>query len=227
MPGSSNTAATARQQAQEILSKPPYRTTPAHTPRPLAGVFHALGRGIEWLFAPPFRWLDHHLLLHIAHGVTGVFGRWWLLAVGALAVGVGVLVAFLLIRRRTRIAASMTRAATGERDVEPDALEQAAAAAERAGDHEAAVRLRFRAGLTRLARRGVIANQDAQTGRQLALGLHSPTFDTLAHRHEVIVYGRDPATADDAAGALHDWPRVLAEVGSAGPPPPSSGAAAP
>ncbi len=216
MPGSPTYSSAARHQAQAILSKPPFATTPDRTPRPLAGVLDAIGRGLEWLFARPARWLYHHLLVHIGHGFHVAFGNWWPVALGVLALGTGVVVGLLLVRRRARISARTAPTRGIDRQGEdPDELERRALGAEEAGDHEAAVRLRFRSGLLRLARQGVITNQDAQTDRQLSVRLQSPTFDTLAVRHEVIVYGRDPATEDDVAAARHDWPRALAEARSA------------
>jgi len=119
----------------------------------------------------------------------------------------------MLVRRRTRVSAKeVTTASIGGPLEDPDDLDSGASAAEGSGDHETAVRLRFRAGLLRLARRGIITDYNAQTGRQLSQRLHSPTFDALARRHEVIVYGRDPATSSDAATARNHWPRVLVEA---------------
>jgi len=213
VPGSSGFSSSARQQARDILAKPPYKTTPAHTPRPLAGVLHALGRALNAVLGGPARWLYHHLLLHIGHGFKVAFGGWWVVVVGVLAVGLGVTVGMVLIRRRARISAREVISGPFGRAVEdPDELDRRATTAEDSGDHETAVRLRFRAGLLRLQRRGVIVDQDAQTDRQLAARLRSPTFDTLAGRHELIVYARDPATELDCAAARAGWPRVLVEA---------------
>jgi hypothetical protein len=213
MPGSSSYSSTARHQAQQILSKPPYRTTPSHTPRPLAGVFHGIGRGLEWAVGHPARWLYHHVLLHIGHGFSGAFGGWWPIALGAIAIAVGVMVGVLLVRRRTRLTdTDVSSGSMRARLEDPDEIEARAVAAEASGDHEAAVRLRFGAGLLRLALQGAIVDYNVQSGRQLSRLLQSPTFDALANRHEVIVYGRDPATTSDAASARDGWPRVLTEV---------------
>ena len=195
------------------MSRAPYRKAPSHTPRPLAGVLHALGRALNATLGHPARWLYHHLLLHIGHGVKTAFGGWWVVVLGVVAVGFGVTVGVLIVRRRGRISAreQMSGSFGGAFD-DPDEIERQASDAENAGDHETAVRLRFRAGLVRLHRRGIIVNEEAQTGRQLALSLHSPTFDALAGRLEMIVYARDAATAADAATARTDWPRVLDEA---------------
>ncbi len=215
MPGSSSFSSSAREQARGILAKPPYRTTPSHTPRPLAGVLHALGRALNAALGGPARWLYHHVLLRIGHGFTSAFGGWWIVVVGLIAVGLGVAVGVLLINRRARISARDVASGSIHPAIEdPDELDRRAASAESSGDDETAVRLRFRAGLLRLQRKGVIVNQDAQTGRQLSERLHSPTFDALAGRHEMIVYARDPATPVDAVTARTDWPRVLVEARS-------------
>jgi hypothetical protein len=206
-------SSTARDQARDILSKAPYRTTATHTPRPLAGLFHALGRALNAAFGRPARWLYHHLLLHIGHGFTSTFGGWWIIVLGVLAVALGIAVGVQVVGRRTRVTARLSSTGSMVTDsVDPAALERSAAEAESSGDHETAVRLRFRAGLLRLQRGGVIAHPEAETDRQLAVVLHSPTFDTLSGRHERIVYAGDHATSTDAAEARTGWPQVLSEV---------------
>lgn len=212
MPGSSSFSSSACDQARHILSKAPFRKVPSHTPRPLAGVLHALGRALNAVLGRPARWLYRHLLVHIGHGFRSTLGGWWVVVLGVLAVGLGVAVGVLIVRRRARISARepTTRTMAGDTD-DPGEMERRAAVADSAGDHETAVRLRFRAGLLRLQRQGVIVNQDAQTDRQLSVTLRSSTFDILAGRHEMIVYAGDRATSDDAETARTQWPRVLVE----------------
>ena len=165
-------------------------------------------------FGRPARWLYHHALLHIGHGFTSAFGGWWVVVVGLLAVGFGMAVGVQIVRHRARISARPPSSASAEFvSDDPDVLEHRAADAEQAGDHQTALRLRFRAGLVRLQHRGVIAHPEAQTDRQLTAALHSPTFDALAGRHEKIVYARDDATSADAVAARTGWPRVLVEAG--------------
>lgn len=171
-----------------------------------------MGRALNAALGRPARWIYRHLLLHIGHGFSAAFGGWWVLVAGILAVGLGITVGVLVVRRRTTVAARATSSLPIESSTEdPDAIEQRAVDAEGAGDHEEAVRLRFRAGLVRLQRIGLVVNQQSQTGRQLSVTLHSPTFDGLAGRHERIVYAGDDATAEDAVTARTDWPRVLVE----------------
>jgi len=206
---------TAREQAHQILSRPPYTKAPSHgPPRPLAGVLHAMGRALAYVVGRPARWVYHHLLLHLGHGFKLAFGGWWPVAAFTAAVVAGVLVGVLLVRRRTRPGRAAGTAKATETEADPDALDRAAAEAEGSGDYETAVRLRFRAGLLRLARRGLLARYDALTDRQLSTQIGSPTFGSLAGRHEAIVFGRDPATALDAADARERWPRVPAEIGA-------------
>jgi hypothetical protein len=207
-------SSTAREQAREILSKAPFKTSPEHTPRPLAGVLHALGRVLDALVGRPARWIYHHLLLDVGHGFRTTFGGWWPIAAGALCVGAGVLLGVALARRRSRPAGGDHRRALPAAAEDADDLDARAASAEDAGDHEAAVRLRFRSGLVRLSQRDVLTDHWALTDRQLSSRLRSATFDVLAGRHEAIVYGREPATAVDAEEARRGWPRVLAEVPS-------------
>jgi hypothetical protein len=212
VPGSSSFSTSAREQAHGILAHPPYRTTPSHAPRPLAGVFHAIGRGLNAALGRPASWLYHHLLVHIGHGLQSTFGGWWVIVVGVMATVLGAAMAVMIVKRRARISTrDVASVGTGAGTEDPDDIDHRALAAESTGDHETAVRLFFRAGLLRLQMKGLLSNQNAQTTRQLTEHLHSPTFNALAERHEVIVYARQPATAVDVDTARRDWPRVLAE----------------
>ena len=101
----SSFAAAARDEAAQILSRPPYTNRPGRFPDPLAGALRAIGRGFVWVFGHPTRWLWHNALapiFHTAHSVLGAGG--WIVGV-VLALGLGVGVGVLLIRRRSRIAA--------------------------------------------------------------------------------------------------------------------------
>lgn len=211
----SHYAAAARHEAQTILSRPPYQSSPP--PRPLAGVLHAIGHGIDVVFGSLARWLYHHLLLKGAHGFHLLFGGWWLVALGVLACVLGALLALVLVRRRTRVgSAGEPESQQSSSKADPSELEQRADGAERAGDFETAVRLRFVAGLLRLQRRGLVDNSAARTGRQVAPTLHSLTFNQLVDSHERIAYAGQPASASDSVAARDGWPRVLAEAHSDG-----------
>jgi hypothetical protein len=202
----------ARHQAQQILLHPPF-TTSDHTPRPFAGVLHAIGHGLDVAFGPIWHWTVLHLFHPVGSGFSSAFGGWAPVVGIVLAVGLGVVLGWLLIRRRTRISSHANPATEGRTlPIDPGALDEQARRAEADGDHERAVRLRFRAGLLRLERKKLIGNRDVTTNTQLSNSLHSPSFDSLARRHESIVYGGDPATSQDAATARERWPSVLDEA---------------
>jgi len=133
-----------------------------------------------------------------------------------LALAVGALAATLVVRRRSRIEARHQRGGSLSSGEEPGALEVEATAADAAGDFERAVRLRFRAGVLRLVRQGSVVDERARTDRQLTVLVSSRTFEQLARSHERIVYGREPAVAEDSSTARQQWPRALAEARSAG-----------
>lgn len=207
MGSSSNFSSGARRQAAHILSQPPFTTRPGHVPDPLGGVFRDIGHWLDDIARPFARlWHDTFSLFH------GVFGSFTDPVLVILAVALGGLLAWWLIRRRTRIGARQdveTPVATSDRAVD---LEAAAAAAEAEGDLEAAVRLRFRAGLARLESAGIIAGPLVTTTEHVSEALRNATFDYLAERHEAIAYAGSTATLVDATSAREGWPHVIDEV---------------
>ena len=86
----------------------------------------------------------------------------------------------------------------------------AADAAERAGRLDAAVRLRFRAGLLRLGDRGAIRYRPSVTTNEVRRVLGSETFDELARTFDAIAYGGRDAEPPDVDAARREWPRVVA-----------------
>ena len=82
----------------------------------------------------------------------------------------------------------------------------------RAGDLDAALRLRFAAGLERLEDRGLLHDRASLTTTTLAGQLHSSTFDELAVVHSRVAYGGVDASPDDVERAFSSWPRVADEV---------------
>lgn len=191
----------AAEDARRILEG--RRFNPSPVPRPFRGVLRRLG---GWL-----------------RPVTGPLGRLWddvagnAVATGAAAavvVGLAALVTARLVGRRRAAGVGHERwARTAREGDDPDALEARAAAAERAGDLERAVRLRFRAGLVRLHRAGAIVDRPALTTGQLTRQVTSARLRGLAATFEEVAYGRRPATADDVDAARAGWPRVLEEAG--------------
>jgi hypothetical protein len=95
----------------------------------------------------------------------------------------------------------------------PDELERAADAAERAGRLDEAVRLRFRAGLLRLGDRGAIRYRPSVTTNEVRRVLGSDTFEELARTFEAVAYGGQEATPPDVDSARRDWPRVVSSAG--------------
>jgi hypothetical protein len=185
-------AAVPRGQAQRILAGRRFHE---------AGLPHPFRRPLRWLgdrvrpvghaMARAFRWL--------AERVPGGAAVVWL-AIAALVAAAAAVGARELARRR-ELALEAARADAQAED--PAELERRAAAAERDGDWEAAVRLRFRAGLARLG------EPAAATTGAVAAELRSPDFDVLGARFDAIVYGGEAAQPADAEQARERWPAVL------------------
>ncbi len=103
----------------------------------------------------------------------------------------------------------------GERAPDPRRLERLADEAEGRGELERALRLRFRAGLLRLARVEAIPEPETLTSRQLVRVLGSDQFGKLARDLDEVVYGGRPASRADVENARTGWPQVVARAGSA------------
>jgi hypothetical protein len=198
-----------RQEAEALLSRPPFR--PRSLPHPLAGPLRALGRALDTAgtflahqVAPIVQFSEHHL------GTQGLLD----LALAGLAlvlVIVGV-AAFRLLGRTTRAGVEPFSRRRPARVVDAAALEAEADRLERSGRLDLAFRLRFRAGIVRLEQDGALAVSDAETPRELAQRLGSPSLGVLARDLEEIVFAGRPAGAGDLATARERWPRVLDEV---------------
>jgi hypothetical protein len=130
---------------------------------------------------------------------------WSVLA--AILAAVATVVARKLLSRRVSAAQQAIAHERAEQD--PRTLDRQADEAERAGDLETALRLRFRAGLLRLDRRGAIVFRPSISTREVQRTLRSDAFDGLAATFDDVVYGgRAPAPADVDA-ARRDWPEVV------------------
>jgi hypothetical protein len=195
----------ARRVAEEILAD--RRFHPAHAPRPFAGFFRRAG---ELVVDPVLR-----LLRAIGGALPGVGSPLWL----GLAVVVVAAAVFLTLRLSNRRSGSgfagAGRRRPGDGGLDPEELEQRADGAERRGDLDAALRLRFQAGLLRLAGTGVLRLRPGLTNAAVRRTLRSPRFDELARHFDEVAYGGRPATATDVAAARAAWPLV---VESARPP---------
>lgn len=189
----------ARDQAREILGSRRYK--PADVPRPFEGALEWLGdrlRPIGDFFS------------RITESLAGK------IVLAALLAGIVTVIALLVARRR---AASAAGAGTGrgrgatDEGLDPARLERDADAAERGGDLDAALRLRFRAGLLRLDRAGAIRFRPSITTGQVARRLRMPAFDDLAVTFDAVAYGGRHASTTDLSTARASWPRVVDEAG--------------
>lgn len=190
------TPAEARAAARRILDRPEYQER--RPPRPLRGV-------LEWIgerFAP------------VGRAVDDVGGN-RLLAVGvaaAILVTAGVVTALVIRHRAGAASGGAGWAPAGGRRERPGELDRRADAAERGGDLELALRLRFRAGLLRLDEAGVLSYRASLTTGTVTRAVTSPALARMASTLEEVVYGRRPASLDDLAEARAGWPAVLREV---------------
>jgi hypothetical protein len=172
-------------------------------PRPLHGALVWLGARLTPL-ARPFRWL--------ARQVPG--GAWALLGVlGVLVVLASAAVAGRTARRRGANLLARDERARGAAGQDPRQLERDADAAEAAGDADAALRLRFRAGLLRLGRARIVPLRDSLTSGEARRLVRLDDFDLIAGAHDEVVYGGRTARAEDAVDARERWPIVLRSKG--------------
>jgi Domain of unknown function (DUF4129) len=189
----------ARRIAHGILGSRRFRSAP--TPRPLRKPLSWLGDRVSGIFD----WFGR-VFSHIPSGLL------LLLAIAAVVALVVFVVRKILAQRGApdgRVRAARRNDDDGE---DPDELERAAVAAERAGRLEAAVRLRFRAGLLRLGDRGAIRYRPSVTTNEVRRVLGSQTFDELARTFDAIAYGGRDAEPPDVDAARREWPRVVSSA---------------
>jgi hypothetical protein len=189
-----------REDAARILSDRRFRES--EVPRP----FHGLLVWIREQFAfvgRPFEWL--------AERIPGGPRVLWTLLAGA-AIALAVFVARRTAQRRAGRGLTRARERRDARGLDPRELERRADEAERRGDLEAAVRLRFRAGLLRLGSKEVIPRRESLTTGQVRRLVRLKEFDGLARSHDEIAYGGRAASRDDAEAARAGWPVVLAKA---------------
>ncbi|MGI8774115.1 MAG: DUF4129 domain-containing protein [Actinomycetota bacterium] len=193
--------AAVRVSAREILQEPRFRG--ADPPRPFAGLLQRLGR----LFERPFEWIAERFRSLSGWGKASA-----LATAGAILLAAGWGLARLVVRRRVNRYSPAYKTVPAQAPIGPERLENAADTAERQRDYALAVRLRFRAGLLRLAAKGVIEFRPSDTSLALRRTLSSPIFDHLAERFDAIVYGGEEATDQDVADARLEWRTLHQEI---------------
>lgn len=187
--------ARAREEARDILSERRFRGSRA--PQPFRGVLHWLGERLSFV-GRPFRW------------VASLLPAWLEQLVAAAVVVAAILVAARVVRARSPASIGGRRPGLRGRPEDPERLERAAAEAERRGDLEFALRLRFRAGLVRLAAARAIPARSSLTSGEVARLLRNPSFDRLASEFDEVVYGGRAPRLEDLETARRDWPQVVA-----------------
>ena len=182
----------ARQLARRILAQ--RRFQPEKSPQPLRRPITWIGQKINDLTSPLFR-------------VLGRSG--WILVVVSV-VALVMVVAFATYVGRGRIQSHQDRRLLeAGPEVDPATLDAAANRAVTAGDHELALRLRFKAGLIRLERAGRIAPSLGRTNGDVRRQLSSESFESLADRFDEVIYGGEPATEADDERTRTEWRDVL------------------
>lgn len=189
-------AADAREDAAAILGE--RRFHESELPRPFEGVLRRASRYVESAFDRLAGWLP-----------GGRLTLWVILA--ALVVAAASLLTGRTVSRAAQAAAQHRPAGVPE---PPDArrLEREADAAERRGDLELALRLRFRAGLLRLDRARVLGYDETLTSREIGRVLRSRDFDRLAAIFDEVVYGGRRPERADVQVSREAWAGVLAGV---------------
>jgi hypothetical protein len=189
----------ARRSAQEVLDGRAFH--PPSVPRPLEGVLRRLGSWLEPLGRPlgaAYRWITEEPARFLPLAAAVVLEAGW--------------VAVLLGRRRAPLGHEPAGRRLRRPDDDPALLERQAEEAEAAGDLDLAVRLRFRAGLVRLDRAGVLRFHPSLTTGAVTRAVPSQTLSRLAADFDEIAYGGRRAEPDDLASSRAGWPRVLTEV---------------
>jgi hypothetical protein len=197
-----------RQQAREILRGSRFHDR--KTPGPFAGLFRRLGDLLDPVLGPIGRFFSR---------VFETIARWWAEPLGQaifviLVIGIAVAISTLVIRRRTAVSFGGSGRGRQRAEDDPAALEREADRAEADGHFAEAVRLRFRAGVVRLQRDGVVRRGRSTPTRAIGRQLHIDEFDRLGQTFDAVAYGGRPASAQDAADARRDWERVLAAAGT-------------
>jgi hypothetical protein len=195
-------SASARGLAREILAEGRFHK--ATVPRPLHSALREIGRALE----SPLNGLNE-LVDKLGTLTPGGSPVIW----GTLALVV-LLASAAIAHRGTRHALrEPPGSAQGNmaRLAPPSAsdLERQAVAAERLGRYGDAVRLRFRAGLLRLADSHIVGEAPSMVNAEIVRVLGSPSFGVLAARFDEIAYGGSAASQEDVQLSRREWTHVL------------------
>jgi Domain of unknown function (DUF4129) len=193
------TAAEAREEARRVLAEDRFHET--ELPRPLRRPLEWLGDRLEPI------WNFFERILAPLPGPTALV--WVVLAAVVLLVALWFATRLVL---RHGPAAPRPRAGTQAEEESADAatLERLADAAERAGELERALRLRFRAGILRLVERRQLDDPEVVTTGSLVRTHRSEQFSAAARAFDEVVYGRRAPTREDVRMAREGWQTVLA-----------------
>ena len=193
------TADEARRAAVEILRERRFQTE--KSPQPLRGVLTWLGDRVRPL-GRPFGWILRQLNNILPGGGSVV----WVAVVLVL-----LLIAATLVLRFARVRtvrAKMAETARGENRTAAE-LERHADEAEQSGRYGDAVRLRFRAGLRRLAEQHALRIPEQRPNGDLVRQLGDASFSALAARFD-IAYASSAGGITDVLAARDRWPRIIA-----------------
>jgi hypothetical protein len=191
--------AQAREEARRILSE--RRFHGSSVPRPFHGLLSWLARHLQFL-ARAFDW--------VAVRIGGQRVLWTI--IGLFVLVATAFVGRKLAQRRIEVEARAGGRRARGRGEDPVELERLADEAERRGDLEVALRLRFRAGLVRLGRARALPLRPSLRNREARRALRSARFDRLARDFDEVVYGRRLPSAADVEAARTEWPQVVAEA---------------
>lgn len=135
-----------------------------------------------------------------------------------LLVGIGLVAAVVAARlARGRTAAELQHFhADPEAGLSTTELEAAADAAAGAGDHEGSVRMRFKAGLLTLDRRGIIEHNETTPLGSIRRAVAAGEFDQVADNFEKVTYSDHVAGAEDTEISRSGWRRLLDRLGRGG-----------